>query len=68
CSLIMHHPHSLCPFSQTPTDHASLYLSPHSCRLSPGGYQPNNARIDADSLANLSAKHLLPLQGPHAAS
>ncbi|CAI6006368.1 unnamed protein product, partial [Closterium sp. NIES-65] len=36
--------------------------------LTSGGYQPNNARIVADSLANLSAKQLLPLQGPPAAS
>ncbi|GJP39895.1 hypothetical protein CLOM_g24222 [Closterium sp. NIES-68] len=34
--------------------------------LTSGGYQPNNARIVADSLANLSAKHLLPLQVPPA--
>ncbi|CAI5472823.1 unnamed protein product, partial [Closterium sp. Yama58-4] len=36
--------------------------------LTSGGYQPNNARIVADSLMNLSAKQLLPLQAPPASS
>eukprot|EP00475_Leptophrys_vorax_P010118 TRINITY_DN16798_c0_g2_i1.p1 TRINITY_DN16798_c0_g2~~TRINITY_DN16798_c0_g2_i1.p1 ORF type:complete len:218 (+),score=12.70 TRINITY_DN16798_c0_g2_i1:92-655(+) len=36
--------------------------------LTSGGYQPNNARIVADSIANLSAHNLLPLQSAEPAA